>query len=366
MEIRQISDLHDFENLRKPWNKLLPQNPVQDVFYTWEWLFAWWKHYGKQRELWLVTAWIGDELVGVAPLMLETRRKYGLRVRVLCNLGTPNIDIGGFLVQDGDQRISAEIGNYLIEQKAHWDLLELNEFLLDSPETKQLVALFTNSGFIHTPKDNRHLYLPVHGDWQNYWHQLSMNLRDDIRKKKRRLNKSQGELIYKHHTGQEVTWQDFLAIFEINEQGRFPNLYRSAEERAFQRELFEAMTDRGWLDIHLLYIGVLPVAYLYGFRYKNRYENWRTGFNSLYSNFSVGKILHQMVIEDCFKRACSEIDFLCGDEQYKTSWQTLERTYTQLRFVPRNRLASLAAYIWPPRLKALLNARATRKQITEN
>jgi CelD/BcsL family acetyltransferase involved in cellulose biosynthesis len=355
MEIRLLSDIQAFENLRDPWNKLLPQNPVQDVFYTWEWLFAWWKHYGKQRELWLVTAWIADELVGVAPLMLETRKKYGLRVRVLCNLGTLNIDIGGFLVRDGDQRIYAEIGNYLIKQKAQWDLLELNEFLLDSPESRQLIALFTDSGFIHAHKDNHHFYLPIQGNWQSYLQHLSSNLRGDIRKKNKRLNESQGELIYKHHTGREVTWQDFLAIFEINEHGRFPYLYRSAEERAFQRELFEAMTDRGWLDIHLLYIGILPVAYLYGFLYNNRFENWRTGFNSLYSKFSVGKILHLMVIEDCFKRAVTEIDFLCGEEIYKTHWQTVERTYTQLRFVPRNRLVAMVAYIWPPRLKALLD-----------
>ena len=365
MEIRQISDLHDFENLRDPWNKLLPQNPVQDIFYTWEWLFAWWKHHKKDCELWLITAWRSDELVGIAPLMLIERRKYGLKLRVLCNIGTPDVDVGGFIVQNGDPQIYTAVGNYLIGQKRLWDVLELNEIHCDGPETRLLIHQLEISGYVTYQKDNRHYYLPIQGEWEGYLNRLPSKFHREIRSKVRKIEE-QSRLTLEHHIGKEVSWQDISTIFEINEYGHFPHMYRSTEERAFQREIFDLMRDQGWLDIFLLSIDDQPVAYNYGFSYNHRFEDWRAGFRTQYSDLSLGKILYLMTIEDCFKRAFREIDFLCGDEHYKTRWQTLERAYTQLRFIPRNRLASLAAYIWPPRLKALLNARTTRKQITEN
>jgi CelD/BcsL family acetyltransferase involved in cellulose biosynthesis len=361
IQVVHIKDIKAFEALRDAWNLLLQKNPHRDAFLTWEWLFAWWKHYGKPRELWLITAWIAEELVGIAPLMLEERRKYGLRLRALCNLGTPNVDIGGFIVRDGDQQIYAKICNYLIAQKAQWDILELNEFLLESSEAGHLISFFTKSGFIVTQKNNRHIYLPVQGDWQSYLNQLSRKLRVDIRKKKARLIKRQGELIFKHHTGGEVTWQDVSTIFEINEYGHYPYLYRSAEERAFQREIFDLMRDQGWLDVFLLYIDSQPVAYLYGFFYNHEFEYWRTGFNARYSDLSIGKILLLMGIEECFKRSYTKIDFLSGDESYKLRWQTQERIYTQLRFVATNRPLPMIAYIWLPKLKALINKSNDRK-----
>jgi len=359
MEIRHLTDLKAFENLRDPWNKLLPQIPVQDVFYTWEWLFAWWKHHGKQRELWLITVWRSDELVGIAPLVLFERQKYGLRLRVLCNIGTPDADVGGFIVQNGDPQIYRMIGNYLLARERLWDVLELNEIRCDGPEINHLIPRFEESGYVAHQKNNSHFFIPVQGEWAGYLNRLPSKFRREIRSKVRRIEE-QSRLTLEHHIGKEVTWRDISTIFEINEHAHFPYLYRSTEERAFQREIFELMRDQGWLNIYLLYIGDQPVAFNYGFTYNHKFEDWRAGYNIQYSDLSIGKILYLMTIEDCFKRAYREIDFLCGDEQYKTRWQTQERVYTQLRFVPHDRLAAMLAYIWPPRLKALLNSPSRR------
>lgn len=296
--------------------------------------------------------------------MLEERLKYGLKLRVLCSLGTPDNDVGGFVVQDCDPLIYKAICNYLINQKARWDILELNEFLLDSSETRELITFFTNAGFISTQKNNRHFYLPIQGDWQSYMGRLSQNLRGDLRRKVRRIER-QGQLAFKHHSGQEVTWGDISMIFKINAYGRYPYLYCSVEERAFQRELLALMSDQGWPDIFLLYINDQPVAYRYGFTFKGKFEDWRNGFNTQYYELSVGKVLLMLVIEDCFKRAYEGVDFLRGDEDYKIHWQTQERTYTQLRFVAANRPLPMIAYIWLPRLKSLLKRRVSGKpQVT--
>ena len=63
--------LHDsFEQLRTlsaEWNRLLEGSCSDTIFLTWEWCEAWWKAYGNDRSLFVLTAWEGSELVGIAP-----------------------------------------------------------------------------------------------------------------------------------------------------------------------------------------------------------------------------------------------------------------------------------------------------------
>ena len=100
--IRHIRDLEDFEALRGQWDQLLEERPRKTVFLTWEWLTAWWKHYQENKELWLITAWVDDELVGAAPLMKTKMRKNGLSFRLLHSLGSPNCDESDFLIRAGN------------------------------------------------------------------------------------------------------------------------------------------------------------------------------------------------------------------------------------------------------------------------
>ena len=71
IKIKHIRDTKSFEELKSSWGKLLCNSSVQSTFLTWEWLFAWWQVNNDNKALWLITAWRGEELVGIAPFMLE-------------------------------------------------------------------------------------------------------------------------------------------------------------------------------------------------------------------------------------------------------------------------------------------------------
>ena len=81
INIRCISSIQEFENLRDNWKRLLDQNHIQSAFLSWEWLFSWWKTFGHDKSLRIIAAWKSDRLVGIAPLMLEKRKKFGLNIR---------------------------------------------------------------------------------------------------------------------------------------------------------------------------------------------------------------------------------------------------------------------------------------------
>lgn len=354
LQIRLLQETHSFHDLQADWNALLARNPRQTIFLTWEWLYAWWLHRRGQADLWLVTAWQANELVGIAPLMLQKRKKLGIPQRVLCSLGTPDMDVGGFIVRDGAAEVYAALAEEIRQRAAAWDMLEVNEFERQGREVTALGAAFRD--YPQAQKDNIHYYLPPQENWEVYQKSLSQNARGDARRRLRRLQEK-FQITFTHHQGREITWQDMETIFAINEHGRYPHLYRPASERAFQRELLERTSPRGWPEVFLLSLNGQPAAYRYGYTFANRFEDWRNSIDMRLAKHAAGKALLWLTLENCIQRALSEIDFLRGDEDYKARWQTRERIYTQLRFVNRTRLLSLLFYIWLPRLKRFIRRR---------
>ncbi len=360
-QIRLIQETEAFYNLKEAWNTLLAHNPVQTIFLTWEWLYAWWLHRRGQASLRLVTAWEGESLAGIAPLMLERRRKLGFHQRVLCSLGTPDMDVAGFIVRDGAGAIYTALAGEIRRQAAEWDVLEVNEFDSQGGEILTLQSVFED--YAYTRKDNIHYFLPPQKDWETYQKSLSQNARGDARRRLRRLQEN-FKVTFVHHRGQEINWQDMETIFALNEHGRYPHLYRSESERAFQRRLLELTSAQGWPEVFLLYLDGQAAAYRYGYTFANRFEDWRNGIDLRLSEHAAGKALLWLTLENCLQRGIREIDFLRGDENYKARWKTEERIYTQLRFVSRTRALALLAYIWIPRLKQFIRRQLKKRART--
>ncbi len=69
LEYNILTTYLEFEALRKEWNPLLRQTPVNSVFLTWEWLNAWWLAYRKKEEPFIIVFYDRGELVGIAPFV---------------------------------------------------------------------------------------------------------------------------------------------------------------------------------------------------------------------------------------------------------------------------------------------------------
>jgi CelD/BcsL family acetyltransferase involved in cellulose biosynthesis len=355
-EIHEINDTDAFEGLKKSWDTLLQQNMIQDVFLSWEWLLAWWKTHQESRKLKLITVKLGNEVVGIAPLMLERRSRLGLKFKVLTNLGVPQCDIGGFLIREGDTQITSAICTYLINSLDEWDVMELAEFSENSPEIGVLKALFGNAKYSLHIKTNCHLYVPIQTSWDDYYRSLSRNLRNGIKRRIRRANEI-GKLSFRRFTGREVTWQHFTTVFKISQHTRFPLVYQPQQEQAFQKELLNLMGRRGWIDIQFLFLDDQPLAFQQGFSFERRYECWRIGLDRhSHQSLAMGKILTMLCLQDSFEKGYAEIDFLRGEEDYKSEWQPHEKKYLEIRVVAKRKISPLFAYILLPRLKTLLPA----------
>jgi hypothetical protein len=60
MKVLLHQEWDDVQKLSRNWNSLLVNSSSDTIFLTWEWIESWWKNYGSNRPLFVLSAWDGD------------------------------------------------------------------------------------------------------------------------------------------------------------------------------------------------------------------------------------------------------------------------------------------------------------------
>ena len=133
----KVKEVDDFRALEDEWKYLLKNNMLGDnIFLTWEWLYIWWKHFGKGRRLLTLKVEDENEALAIAPLMLSEYRLPGFgRVRKIEFLGTHHSDYGNFIISKKENECLKLIIGYL-KDNVDWDWIELKE--VPEPSKSQL------------------------------------------------------------------------------------------------------------------------------------------------------------------------------------------------------------------------------------
>src|SRR5262249_45576244 len=154
MKVVEIRSEAAFDELRPAWEKLLCASASRNIFLTWEWARAWWRAYGKSRELRILAAW--DEsgaLRGIAPLCGQTPRRYGLKIPVLSFVGdgSNDSDYLDFLIASGyEEPVMRSFQSHWKEDWNAGTVLALNEI----PESSPNLVLIQHAGEGHILVDS--------------------------------------------------------------------------------------------------------------------------------------------------------------------------------------------------------------------
>lgn len=355
MEIRIIKDINGFQALEEAWNELSSVTPIKSAFLTWTWLYSWWNVYGKDKNLWLLTAWSEESLIGIAPLMLEKRKKGVAKLEFLVSLGTPQSDIGGFLYNPKYPEVIDEFMKSLLAEHAKWDVLELNVLNKAGLEHKSIFHFYNPNTFYLKEEENEHFFVILEKDWDILSNRLSKKFMHNLRRAVR-LAEELGAVELRHYSGKSVTTNLVKELIDINQHSHYPRLYNSQKEQELLFELIRNGGDyKNWLDIYILNINRHAVAYEYGFVYEGRFESWRSGFNTnLPQNISIGKLLALKVIQTCILEGYREIDFLRGDEAYKLEWKPEKNIYSNIRIFNKQKPKAVLSYRWLKNVKPVI------------
>ena len=353
-----MNEVRDFDSVQPIWNSLVEKTRFSNnVFLTYDWLSIWWKHFGGQRKLFLLTAEENDEVIGIAPLMFSKYKFPALgTIRKIEFVGTRHSDYNDFIVSRSESYVLSQFMNY-ISNREKWDWIELKEI----PENNNLKDLLTDVSSNFDLKQrvcNLCPYVALPKKFDTLRRTFGKNLRQNLNRYVRKISHNHNlELKRYDEAGFSPKEAMNLLIKMHNQKWRSegkPGAFADENFRDFHRDVAECMAQKDWLAIYFLTLDGEPIASQYNFEYSGKMYYYLAGFLPEYADFSVGNLLIMFLLKRCIERGFTEYDMTRGDERYKMQWTSRTRKNYEVRLVRKKLTSELYNWItWGPAVEGI-------------
>ena len=184
LQIREIKDFRIFQSLEKPWNFLVEKNPTNSIFLRHEWIRCWWEAYGKGKQLSILLFQEGDDLKGIAPLMISKVFFRGLPVRRISFIENDETPQCGFIEDPSLDifDIIEALFDHLSSWESRWDIVFLRKVHEKNTLFNHLDEAIRKRGYSAITRPIFHApVLRINSDWKSFYSGKSQRFRKKIR-----------------------------------------------------------------------------------------------------------------------------------------------------------------------------------------
>ncbi|MGA2682160.1 MAG: GNAT family N-acetyltransferase [Candidatus Bathyarchaeia archaeon] len=337
LEFQRIDEINDFE---REWNQLLAQSLDNNPFLTYEWLTTWWKHFGEGRELKLFTAESQGAVSLVIPVMYTRSKVFGSRRCKVEFVASGDSDYQGFLVTNFQKaaRTVNELLESIIEDSNDADRVIFGEVPEDS-FTARLLEGVSGEGFgaSHSTASSCP-YVSLPSNYDGYRQTLGSNMRRKLKVWEKQASKDyRVEFIRYDKIG---TVKEAMKIFfELHQKRQMAKgncgVFHDSDKRSFHMDIANAFAEKGWLGLFFLTFNDRPVSAIYSFEYNAKLYAYLCGFDPEYARYRPGHLAFANLIKYGVGKKLKELDFLRGDEEYKSRWRAMVRNNFEFRISKR-------------------------------
>jgi CelD/BcsL family acetyltransferase involved in cellulose biosynthesis len=194
------------------------------------------------------------------------------------------------------------------------------------------------------------------GGWEEYLGGRSRNLRSQLGRKERALERDHG-LAFRLCDDRARLGDDMTTLFRLHRArwGKRGSGALAERRAAFHRDFAPVALERGWLRLWLAEAGGEPVAAWYGFRFGGVESYYQSGRDPAWDRWSVGLVLLAHTIREAMADGLREYRLLRGGENYKVRVATDDPGVETVAVGRGAALGALAA-----RLPGLLRRRVLR------
>lgn len=282
----------------------------EPIFIIPGWLQVWWQVFGGGGELYLRAVRQGEEIIGVAPLMV--------REKTASIIGSGDVcDYLDFVVAPGMER---DFFGALLDdvQQGEISRLELRPLRPRSTVLTHLVAVARDRGYnvlCHPEGTSVELELP--SSWDEYLMALSTKQRHEVRRKLRRLWEAgnAGFHVVEDRAAVGEFMDTFVKLFSESREDK--EAFMTGRAELFFQSLADTMAEAGLLRLGILDLDGQPVAMVMCFDYHDSIYLYNSGYDPGYGSLSVGLLAKILCIQDSIQRGRKRFDFLRGGERYK-------------------------------------------------
>ena len=274
------------------------------------WLKVWWGEFGSARAPYLWSVWHEDELIGIAPLMIEAETARLMGDSDVCDY----LDV---IVAPGrETEFFAVLLQYLRQQGVA--RLDLDSLRADSMTFNHLTAAAKRLNYaVHSEPQDVSMELELPASWDDFLKQLTGKERHEIRRKLRRLNEAARVNFRVVESRADVSKEIdlFLDLFKSNRADKSD--FMTDQRASFFRSLANAMAETRILKLFFLELDETPAAAVMCFDYRSTVYLYNNGYDNQYRSLSVGLLSKIYTIQDSIQRGKNMYDFLKGTEAYK-------------------------------------------------
>lgn len=338
--VREIVHPDDLADLRPLWDSLLSRTPEADFLRSLDWLTVYWKHYGAQHRLRVLVVSQAGQPVGILPLVLTREATHLGSLRVLTY---PVHEWGPFYGPIGPYP-AATLALGLAHVRCvprDWDLIDLRWVHTAGWDRGRTEASMRAAGFAPQRRPwSRVALLDLSRGWDHYWATRNRRWRKNVRRCERRLGE-RGTISHIRYRpsgsspgSNDPRWDIYYACERIASrswQGAAENgnTLSHAGVQPFMRDAHAAAARVGAVDINLLLLNEVPVAFMYGYFWQGRVLGMRMGFDPSLATEGAGTVLLQKMVEDSSRRGDQLInlgsDYLACKRYWQTSIDTTQR-----------------------------------------
>lgn len=331
--VLEINTPEQLAPLRRDWTELLRQTAGASFFLSLEWLEVFWRHYGQRSKLRVLVVSAEDRPTGILPLIVQSEHSKVGPIRVLT---FPLHDWGSFYGPIGpnpELTLSAGL-EHIRNTPRDWDFLELRwqgAIGTDPFQTRQ--AMLANGFQGYLTQHDRSAVVDITGTWESYWSSRKGAWLRRFHHAERTLAE-QGEVSYLRyrpagtdHNDDSPRWDLYDACEELARrswQGAATDGTTLSHEsiRGFLREMHEAAAAAGAVDMNLLMLDGVPVAFIYGYQYRGYVYGLRRGYDLAQARQGAGNVLLARTLHDSFERGDYVYDMGVGSLASKRYFQT--------------------------------------------
>lgn len=357
--------------LEPDWNRLNEAAQYPNAFATYGWFRVWLtKGVSEHRSGFFVPQVLvlkkAGSIAGIAPLVLRTSSRLGLRIRRL-EFVTPNGDYNELTVgNDPKGQIDAVI-DFLAGTPEQWDVVHLRDLRDTGEGTTRIECALRRAGLPYTVEYEVENcpWLPIDGGSTDRMARLPGHARRNLRRRVERAQAAGMRVRIIENPHQEPGLVETLAALDYQKHlhRRTPTFIGTYAEVI--QPLFEALGPRGWLYVALLEIAGKPAAFQLGYRCGDKLWDYAKAYDPAFSALAPGTLLLPALLDYGFQHGFREYDFLRGEEEYKLVWSTgMNR---RLRLVIWNhlyasRLRKFAYHDVAPTAYRLMNKAISRRK----
>ena len=311
----------ELDALRDDWSRLAEASG--NIFLTWEFADAWWRHLGGGREPVFGSVRRDGRTVAVVPL-----HRGGRALRTLRFVGAGVADQVGVVCAPADLDAAAGELRRMRGDVPH-DL-----FLVDRVDGAE--GWSARLGAEPVLQESSPVIEFETSDWDEFLAGRTANFRQQARKYERRLVRDHA-LSYRFTSDADQLERDLDLVFDLHTRrwGTGATEFQQGPMRSFHHEFARLAFERGWLRIWIAELNGRPAAAWYGFRFGDADWSYQSGRDPSFDHQSVGWVLTVHAVRESVRDGMRAYKFLLGDEEYKSRFATADHGLDSF-VIPRN------------------------------